>query len=318
MIVVGADENGLGPLLGPLVTTSVAIAVPTYDRARLLRKGHKVGIDDSKSTAGFGKMAVAESLALAVAEQQNGWVPGHADALLEALSLHPPQQLRKRCPPRARAQCWAERVPLPCFGGDVGRGREMLFRLTKQRITIERVRSALACTSYLNEQLAEGVSRVALDLHLMEELLIDARAHVGQPLLAVCGMVGGIRDYPKHLRHLRAEPLARTKRVIAYRSPTVGEVRFEIDADARHLPVALSSMVGKYVRELWMERQNRFYQSLDPALASVSGYHDPVTRRFIGASAALRTRLGVPDGCFRRDNAADAKGRAQLPLFDSP
>jgi hypothetical protein len=59
-------------------------------------------------------------------------------------------------------------------------------------------------------------------------------------------------------------------------------------------------MIGKYVRELAMERQNRFYRAHDPAHVAPRGYHDPVTARFIDASSPLRRRLRVEDACFVR------------------
>jgi len=134
----------------------------------------------------------------------------------------------------------------------------------------------------------------------------------------VCGMVGGIRSYPDKLRHLPREQTSAvraTKGTLAYDVVGIGQVRFEIDADARHLPVAFASMIGKYVRELWMERQNRFYRGHDASLESVSGYHDPTTQRFVAGSLALRDRLGIDLACFERMSAKDIGKRRQLNLF---
>jgi len=142
----------------------------------------------------------------------------------------------------------------------------------------------------------------------MERLVLDARERTGGELRAICGMVGGIRNYTAKMRHLPAagvRPARASGGTLAYEVCGVGHVRFEIDADSNHLPVALASMVGKYVRELWMERQNRFYRGHDDTLAEVSGYHDPVTQRFVVASTALRGTLGIADACFRRQSARD-------------
>jgi hypothetical protein len=194
---------------------------------------------------------------------------------------------------------------LPCFGGEVAAGRRILEGLAKRGVQLAHARSALACTGSLNRLLRIGQSRVEVDLELMERLVLDARAKVGVELRAICGMVGGIRSYPEKMRHLNKEPLIPRRAqggTLAYDVRDVGHVRFEIDADARHLPVALSSMLGKYVRELWMERQNRFYRGHAPELAEVSGYHDPVTQRFVRDSARLRARLGIEEDCFSRRN----------------
>jgi ribonuclease HII len=317
-LLVGVDENGLGPLLGPLVTTSVSLELGRYQPARMAGIGRDLGIDDSKETAAFGRMAAAEGLALAVLEQTSGHLPRSVDEFLEALLLDAPAQLRGRCPETSRPQCWSVALALPCFGGDVAQGRQALQTLRKRGIHVRRAKSAVACTRLLNDRLALGQSRVELDLELMERLMLDARAALGLDLVAICGMVGGIRNYRERLRHIaRERVVARRGRAgaLVFEVEQLGQVRFEIDADQNHFPVALASMIGKYLRELWMLRHNRFYQAGDDSLADVSGYHDPVTRGFIQQSAALRRRLGVEDACFVRDSAKTQQNRLQLPLF---
>ena len=65
MLVMGVDENGLGPRLGPLVATSVALQIPRYARSALCIRGLALGLTDSKESGGFGRMGFAESVALA-------------------------------------------------------------------------------------------------------------------------------------------------------------------------------------------------------------------------------------------------------------
>lgn len=320
MFVLGVDENGLGPVLGPLVTTSVALELSRYQMARHSALGRELGIDDSKVTASFGKMALAEGLALALLEQLTGQLPNDVEGLLSHLLLDSPELLQGRCPTASLPQCWSVALPLPCFGGNVADGRSALKTLAKRGVRVVRAKSAVACTRFLNDRLSSGQSRVEVDLELMERLVLDAREAVRGDVYAVCGMVGGIRNYPEKMRHFARDKIqARraTDGTLAYDVDGVGQVRFEIDADQNHLPVAFASMIGKYVRELWMLRHNRFYQASDPALRDVSGYHDPVTRGFITASLGLRKKLGVEDACFLRDSAKAQEDRAQLSLFDA-
>ena len=305
MFVVGVDENGLGPLLGPLVTTGITLKVARYQPERHGHIGRELGIDDSKATAGFGQMRVAEGLALAVFERLWGHTPRDVDALFEGLLLDRPAVLRGHCPKRSQAQCWSVQPELPCLGGDVAEGRSILSGLEARGVRLVHARSALACTGTLNRLLRAGQSRVEVDLELMERLVIDARQQAGEDLRAICGMVGGIRSYREKMRHLTSErvtPRRAQGGTLAFDVVGIGHLRFEIDADARHLPVALASMLGKYVRELWMERQNRFYRGHEPSLEEVSGYHDPVTQRFVAESARLRLRLGIAEDCFSRRN----------------
>jgi ribonuclease HII len=76
------------------------------------------------------------------------------------------------------------------------------------------------------------------------------------------------------------------------------ELRFVRDGDALHLPVAVASMIGKYLRELAMERLGA---SLGAAEDPPSGYRDGRTKAFVRESAALRAALGLPDSCFLRE-----------------
>lgn len=320
MRIVGVDENGLGPLLGPLVTTAVVVETARYSKKRHATLGRAQGIDDSKNTAGFGNMKAAEGLTLALIESLCGRVCTDVDELFASLLLDSHENLTRPCPTSTRSQCWSSRIALPCFGGDIEVGRAMVANLRKKGIAIARVKSAVACTGVLNASLLRGQSRVEVDLELMERLVLDAREASPEELTAICGMVGGIRNYLAKMRHLPRYGVMAVKAprgALAFEVSGIGKVTFEIDADANHLPVALASMVGKYVRELWMARQNRFYQAHDATLADVSGYHDPVTQRFIAQTATLRKSLNILDDCFVRRAQKHLANDKQMALFEA-
>lgn len=308
MLVLGVDENGLGPVLGPLVATSVALQMPRYERSALCQRGLSLGLTDSKESGGFGQMQFAESVALALlAGQRGGAAPRSADAVLDQVFHNGRPRLRACCPddPTA-AQCWSIDLSLPIFGGDPAVGQEVLDKLIgRSKLRILDIRSHVACAGVLNAERASGKHKFDVDFDLFEELIASTHLTHGAPLLAVCGMIGGIRDYaPRFSRFDRDRihhvPGRRGQR--RYAIEGVGEIRFEIDADARHLPVALASMVGKYVREICMRRIGEFYRQGNPDLALASGYRDPVTRRFIDATALLRKRFGIAKECFRRES----------------
>ncbi len=299
---VGVDENGLGPRLGPLVATACLVESSVSDEEAHAR-GARLGVLDSKESSGFGAMAHAEGLALAVAERMRGAAPETADDVLEALSIDPLEALRAPCPASARGACWGA-LPVPALGGSTEHGRAILRELEASgELRVAWARSAVLCVARFNDALDERGSKLDVDLELFERLLLEARGASARPLRATCGMVGGLRRYLPRLRRLdpsRATILEETRRRSAYRVEGIGEIDFVVDADAHLLPVSLASMIGKVVRELAMARHNAFYRAHDPSLPAVSGYHDPVTARFIEASALLRARLGVERRCFER------------------
>ncbi|MGB5701877.1 MAG: hypothetical protein WBM48_03590 [Polyangiales bacterium] len=305
MLVMGVDENGLGPRLGPLVATSLTLETPRYARSALCERGLRLGLTDSKETGGFGRMGFTESVALALLAEGDACAPRSADRLLHRVFPEVQPRLKSCCPNASTAeQCWGIDLELPTFGGDEAFGRDLLERLVgRSRLRIVDVQSRIACAGVLNAKSVSGQNKLAVDLELFEDLIDSVHRHHGAPLLAVCGMVGGIRDYASRFGRFdadRVQQLKARKGQRRYAVEGVGELRFEVDADARHLPVALASIVGKYVREICMRRIGEFYRRGDPELQLASGYHDPVTTRFIRATELPRRKLGIAQDCFRR------------------
>lgn len=305
MLVLGADENGMGPRLGPLIASAVTLEVSGYRRSALCERGLRLGLTDSKQSGGFGRMALLESVALALVEAAHGIRPESADALLDCVAPTLRAALRTACPDATTAsQCWSINPRLPAFGGDLAEGARRVQALSgRSALRIVDVQSRLVCAGLLNQKKALGQNKLEVDLELFEELVAHSSTRHGGPLLAICGMVGGIRDYRSRFRRFaeeRVHSLPGRRGQCRYRIDSVGEMRFEISADARHLPVALASMLGKYIRELSMHRIGEFYRAQVPELPLASGYHDPVTSRFIEATEPDRKRLRIATDCFRR------------------
>ena len=305
MLVTGVDENGLGPRLGPLVATSLTLETPRYARSVLCDRGLRLGLTDSKEAGGFGRMGFTESVALALLRRAPDGPPRSADRLLDRVFPDVQPRLKSCCPDASTAeQCWGVDLALPAFGGDPAFGASLLDRLVgRSRLRVVDVQSRIACAGVLNARSMAGKNKLAVDLELFEDLIHSVHRRHGVPLLVVCGMIGGIRDYASRFGRFDSasvRSLASRQGQRRYAVEAVGEIRFEVDADARHLPVALASIVGKYVREVCMRRIGEFYRRADPDLRLASGYHDPITTRFIQATELPRRRLGIAQACFRR------------------
>ncbi len=314
---IGADENGLGPRLGPMVVTAVLARVtPAGERVvgRKPRGALAERLGDSKAMIAHGDVALGEAWARALAQRGCGRVPfaggpgATPDELLHALAADDRATLRAPCPGHVEAQCWSaagEAFVAP--DAMVAAVAADLDRLAKKGVELLAVRSVILCARRMNEGLDAGRSRFALDLHAMERLVLELRALAGADVTAVCGKVGGYGKYGDafgplggRLHNVLEEGRARS----AYHFPGVGELAFVRDADATDLGVAMASMVGKYVREALMARVVRFYRAEQPELPDASGYYDPVTTVFMDATALSRARRDVPDRCFERRGAA--------------
>lgn len=302
MFLIGIDENGLGPRLGPLVVTAIALQAPSYKKREYRELGKSLGVYDSKATSGFGRMAAAEGIALALLERLCKRRPTDADELLDLIVDKGLATLRAGCPSSSAPQCWSATPALPAFGGDAARGHATLDALERAGIRIVWARSAPLCAERLNREVSRLGTKLLVDLSLFEELLLQARAALPAQIEAFCGKVGGISKYPRFFRHLTGYAIESEEQIKSvYRVAGLGRVTFEVDADGNHLPVGLASMLGKYLREIAMERQNLFYLRNDPSLRRVSGYRDRLTADFVEKSAPLRRRLGISQACFERE-----------------
>jgi len=306
--LVAVDENGLGPRLGPLIVTAVT-ARCSGDAAKVAfgRPGRSFGarLGDSKALVAYGDSALGEAWARAIAERTgHGRDATSPDALFAALSLDAPETLRAHCPSEHERQCWGPETERFVADDDtLGKVRRDLGRLEKKGVQIVRVEVSLVCSAAINRAVDKGMSRFQVDLHAMERLVLSARTHAGEDIVAACGKVGGYDRYGDvfgplagRLHAVLCEGRPRSE----YQFPGIGRVAFVRDADESHLLVGMASLVGKWLRDLMMMRVVRYHREADESLPMASGYHDPVTTRFIAESALSRRKRGLPDTCFQR------------------
>ncbi len=303
---VGVDENGVGPRLGPMLVTAVLGEVDERGHRAVERRARgsmKARVGDSKALVRHGDVALGEAWARALAERA-GAAPRNVAELVAALSLDAEEALTRPCPSHVRAQCWGmEPDAWAASDALMGEVRRDLRRLEKSGVRLLRARSVVVCTKRLNEAADRGVSRFVMDLHAMERLVLDLREQAGEAVLAVCGKVGGLRQYEPVFGPLSGRlcsVLGEERAKSAYWFPDVGELRFVMDADASDKLVSIASLVGKYLREVLMARIVRHYRAELADLPEASGYHDPVTARFVDTTALLRRKRNVPDDCFER------------------
>lgn len=302
MIVIGLDENGLGPVLGPLVVTAVAFEAASYDPETFWSlKGPDLPAGDSKvvftrRNPGAGERAVRRWLSLLGVTQTS-----HAQ-LMEQLSVPLPGGLP--CPVGGISRpCLPDVGALPAWSkaGDDGISLGIWNRFDAAGIGAVAACCHAACPGWLNLVTSrDGVNKFELDFRLMIGLIEKIAEGRDGDLLAICGKVGSTKSYGRWLDaagHADHRVVSEEREASDYVLPGVGRVRFERDADSSHLPVAVASMIGKYVRELAMLNLNA---ALGRHENPVSGYRDPVTARFVTESSGMRTTIGLEDRCFAR------------------
>lgn len=263
-------------------------------------------IGDSKKLVAFQDSSLGEAWARAILRRAGGSARNPAE-LLAAMALDPEAVLQAPCPSHHVDLCWSTEGEV--FASDdaaVELVTKDLEKLERKGVRIRFARVAVVCTKRLNEATDRGLSRFGVDLHTMERLTLDAQRVAGAEVYALCGKVGGFDFYGKqfgplagYLHTALVEGRARSE----YLVPGVGRLAFVRDADDTHLVVGLASLVGKWVRDHLMRRVVRYHRTHDTEdlnLPNASGYHDPVTARFVKASALIRKNKNVHHACFER------------------
>jgi ribonuclease HII len=300
---IGADENGLGSRIGPMIVTAVLAEVDSQQGERFLSRKLpqriREDLDDSKRLMTHTDVTIGEAWAR-VLTGDAARTPGE---LFEQLSLEGTAKLREPCPKAATAQCWTEqREAFVSTDEQRERARRHVAAFAARGVRILEDRSSVVCSQKLNDNRARGINRFVSDLHAMESLILQLQKRAGAPVHAVCGKVGGIGEYAKFFGPLAGwlhATIVEGQAESAYQFPKLGRLRFVRDADAHAPLVMLASLVGKYVRELFMSRIASHYPHADEARPS--GYHDPVTAKFVERTQLLRKRGKMPDRCFERE-----------------
>lgn len=320
MRVIGIDEAGYGPLLGPLVVGSVSLECrqDRYDPEKLWRAlGAKSGIADSKVVLSHRDMKSGEESTLAVLALAGVEVTTRKE-LFDKVLVPPPElaidhlgvmstasdswactetsiQARKACEPDERE--------MPRWGATPSSERveDLRQRFEDLGIKVASARAIAVCPGLFNRAVMAGMSKLLLDWKLFARLLALDRAELEPDGFAACGKLGGRSRYGALLMDLGFSSVIEESRArSAYDLTDLGRVEFIRHAEAAHPPVAMASMIAKVVREHLLDQWHQMLSSAIPGLERCSGYRDPVTKRYVAQTAEARAELGIPDECFLR------------------
>lgn len=334
-LVIGVDEAGYGPNLGPLVITATVWEVPgdardfDFWRAfrnvlsnRVPRAARATNTGPQGTVDGGTVTAKRRRAQLHVADSKQVYTPARGLGPLETsvLSLLDcrgafatlTELWRHLCgaaPGNDCAEPWfagdglALPLPLVADERDVAGFADRLQRqFDRCGVGLRRVASDIVLTERFNRLTGTlGGKGAALSRTTLELLHRVWQPDRDGPALVVADKHGGRSHYQALLADVfDALPLCFEEGLESSRYRLgESELRFEARAE-RHLPVAVASMVSKYVRELSMEAFNRFWQQHVPDLAPTKGY--PVdARRFRREIATVQARLGIADAVLWRE-----------------
>ncbi len=306
--LIGTDEAGYGPNLGPLV-----VAATVWE------------LRGREAEAGLFRAPPPGSAAEAIADSKTLYQPGKGLRLLErgvlaalgVLGRWPASwcDVWEALDPRAGATlaadpCYAgyrARVPVEGDGEDVrALARSLHDDWTTDGVRLVEVRCRAVfpeefnalCEEHGNK--ATALSHATLDLAAKMMQSLDAA-----PVAVLCDKHGGRNRYADLLAgHFPAAFIqihGESRALSVYRFASAGrqlEFRFQSKGDS-HAPAALASMTAKYLRELAMRAFNEYWLAQVPGLSPTAGYPADA-KRFKRAIAARQAELGVSDRALWR------------------
>jgi hypothetical protein len=322
VIVAGIDEAGYGPKLGPLTVAWVAFDISNLHREKLgpraevpclwerlapvvRREGSgddaKLWVADSKEIRprkdGLKLLELGALSFLATHPSLRAAPPASLAALLEVLG----QPSAPYAAIRWYGDLGAVRVPAYSWPGEVAsRALRLSECFGKAKVSFVGAGARALDEIIYNQRVQATQNKAAVLGDTFVDLVRQLRGSCLGPIDLTVDKHGGRNDYGVLLQ--RAFPgcdIARDREeaeISRYRVMCPqGQLRatFRPGAEQQSLPVALASMVCKYLRDILMERLNAWWRAQIPALEPTAGYGQDATR-WIGDVQGALPRLGVP------------------------
>ena len=313
-LVVGIDEAGYGPLLGPLVIGATlwrvepaAIGTDFWERlgnsvCRTARRdGARVQVADSKKAFDRKKgISTLERTVLAFARAAGLRWETLADFLGTLEGVPEPRTLNVGPLPWYRDL--SRRVPAdPTRSAFEGAAERLGATMESAGVVCCGLSAQVVTEDVFNRRVAKTHNKAAVLLEAVLRLVQQAVDRCGdQDLHVLVDRLGGRMDYRsllmtafpgRHLHVLAVDDTCSRYRLASQQSDWYFE--FAVEGEQRHLPIALASMLAKYVRELLMERFNDYWRGLSPRLRPTAGYYSD-GQRFLADIEPLLERGGVP------------------------
>lgn len=314
-ILIGTDEAGYGPNLGPLVITATAWSVPAGLKPENLWDELTQVLTNSPRR-GDQRLFVADSKAVYSADRCLEDLEVPVLSFLSTLGLQPNSidELGRHLGGTTFDSEYARepwnatpglRLPVEASVDHVSEWADSLQNeMNSTGIRLLGVQSRLLFPAEFNRQTdhfdSKGVVLSEATLDLVRSLydLFVAPENSGRqpsPALVVCDKHGGRNRYDELIASRFDDQfvfrIQESRELSRYR---LGSLEFCFRTKAEELlPVALASMVAKYLREVLMHQFNAFWLARVPGLKPTQGY--PVdARRFRDQITEHLERLDIP------------------------
>jgi ribonuclease HII len=288
-VLVGIDEAGYGPILGPLVISSSAILLPHQLLSADLWQVLKRSVSDKRKHLA-GRLLIADSKKAHNKSLGIRHLERTVLACLRCLGQQPAtfgELLAALCP-----ACLDGLAEYPWYED-----------ANSQKVPADQEDLKIASAVLAGDMAANGarlrsLKSVCLDVRCYNRMVSNVKNKASVLFTAICQLIenafesfagedlqiiidrqGGRVRYRTSLQrmfpHMDLRILSETQERSSYELRADGKsmcLHFIVDGDEKFLPVSLASMVSKYLRELFMSSINRYFAGFCPGLRPTAGY----------------------------------------------
>ena len=288
-VLVGIDEAGFGPILGPLVVSSSAFSVPhhflTADLWQILNKsvakrrkhfaGRLLIVDSKKAYNRREGIKHLERTVLAAFR----CLDKTPATLVELLMLLCPD-----CVERLETYPWYKAIARYSTStgiADIAIASAVLKDdLASNGMELLTLKSSCLDVAYYNTMVSAVKNKASVLFTATSRLVKSAYDNFGDDdLQIIIDRQGGRVRYRKMLQRMfpdmKLRILKEDPKASSYELEADGRrmrLHFLVGADERLLPVSLASMVSKYLRELLVGNINSYFAGFHTALRPTAGY----------------------------------------------
>ena len=294
-VLVGIDEAGFGPILGPLIVSSSTFALSPNlletDLWQILRRSvsnqvkgllGRLLITDSKKaknkTYGIKHLQRTVLAALKCLDKN----PSNFLELLEILSPD--------CIEHAAEYPWYKKIalyPLAVNKDDISIASGVFTDdLSSNGIRLLEIKSKCLDVGHYNRLVGDVKNKSNVLFTIVCQLLQNAFDKFGtDDLHIIVDRQGGKDYYATSLKRMFPQMdlkiINEDKIRSSYELRDAGKkglIHFVVEADNCFLPVSLASMASKYIRELFVDNINLYFKAFKPQLKATAGYWTDGTR----------------------------------------